>query len=86
MSTAINSKRGSPAKTAPQQNQSARPGHAQPLIPSSRNKDNNIRNKVLLICTERKCYNIFKKKNAVWFVFSSSNNREVIRLNELGVT
>jgi hypothetical protein len=83
MSTAISSKRGSPAKTAPQQNQSARPGHAQPLIPSSRNKDNNIRNKVLLICTERKCYSNIKK-NA--FLFSSSNNREVIRLNELGVT
>ncbi|XP_046455115.1 microtubule-associated protein futsch-like isoform X1 [Daphnia pulex] len=45
MTSAINSKRGSPAKTAPQPNQSARPGHAQPLVPTSRNKDNNSRNK-----------------------------------------
>jgi hypothetical protein len=49
MTSAINSKRGSPAKTAPQPNQSARPGHAQPLVPTSRNKDNNSRNKVHII-------------------------------------
>ncbi|KAI9555604.1 hypothetical protein GHT06_018119 [Daphnia sinensis] len=43
--SAANSKRGSPVKTASPQNSSTRPGHAQPLVSSSRNKDNNARNK-----------------------------------------
>ncbi|XP_057367924.1 uncharacterized protein LOC130688910 isoform X3 [Daphnia carinata] len=43
--SAVNSKRGSPVKTASPQNSSNRPGHAQPLVSSSRNKDNNARNK-----------------------------------------
>uniref|UniRef100_A0A0N7ZQN3 Nuclear protein MDM1 n=1 Tax=Daphnia magna TaxID=35525 RepID=A0A0N7ZQN3_9CRUS len=45
MTSAANSKRGSPVKTASPQNSSTRPGHAQPLVSSSRNKDNNARNK-----------------------------------------